>query len=137
MSIQLKTKLLNTAGFADELKKLPSEIGRKVLVGATRPGANIVAQEFRLNVPVKTGELKKSIVVKVDNQTVETSALFYIGAGKFYLKFLEFGTDKIPEQRPLGQAFDEKAEEAVETIVKVMRVRLDREFAKMARAKAA
>lgn len=46
------------------LRKLPDKIGRRVLNAALRTGANVIAKEARLRVPVDNGDLRDSITVR-------------------------------------------------------------------------
>ena len=49
----------------DALKKLPAHLQQKVVVGATRASAAVMAKEAKENVPERTGLLKKSISVRM------------------------------------------------------------------------
>jgi HK97 gp10 family phage protein len=111
-------------GLADlqrTLDQIPAKIEANVLRGALRAGANVIADEARRLVPVKTGQLKESIRVSVRPfpggklvATVKAGGRFKVyAAGKaikgasykttgasgkpdyhapFYAHFVEFGT---------------------------------------------
>ena len=49
----------------DALEALPAKLQQKVVVGATRAAASVIAKEAKENVPVRTGLLKKSISVRM------------------------------------------------------------------------
>lgn len=81
------------------------QLGDKVVLGALRQGINVIAKKAKSVVPVKTGRLKRAIVVrksKINNGKLSTSLIgMYMtirtGKGKkdpkdgFYGRFLEDG----------------------------------------------
>ncbi len=116
--------MVHVTGLAELQKALdefPAAIERNILRGALRAGANVIAEEARRLVPVKTGQLKESIRVSVrpfpggklvatvkaggrfkvyaSGKAIKDAAYKTTGAsGKpvyhapFYAHFVEFGT---------------------------------------------
>jgi len=91
---------LEVKGLADlqrALQDLPVRIERNVMRGAVNAGGQVFRKEARANVPVKSGDLRKSIRVSV---RVSTKAGVIDGTVKagdrkaFYAHMVEFGTQR-------------------------------------------
>lgn len=84
----------------ETLNTLPLKIERNIMRAALRQGANVVAKEAKQNVPVRYGNLKRSI--RTGTNRTPTGVEGYVRAGgrkgggkkdksAFYAKFIEFG----------------------------------------------
>ncbi len=140
------------------LEKLPGVIQQRVVVGATRVAAKVIADEAKQNVPVDTGLLKKSIGVakakKAD--TKEGHIKFYVvpkskvsGTAKvsvngvtgklkyktnaYYAHMVEFGTSKMAARPFLRPAFDNSADKSVKAFQDYAHKRVEKEVAKLGR----
>lgn len=138
------------------LNKLPTEFQQKVVVGATRAGATVIAKEAKRLAPVDTGLLKMSIgVAKAKKKdTPEHHAKFYVvpkstfkktikakvGGENAKLKvktkayhahFLEFGTSKMAAQPFLRPAVMNTEKEAVDAFKKYVFTRTPKLLAKI------
>jgi HK97 gp10 family phage protein len=97
--------LINISGgkqLAEFLNQLPLKIEKNIMRSALRAGASVIAKEAKLNAPVKTGNLKKSI--RTGSNTKKGYVEAYIAAGgkksksnklkkgAFYAQFIEYGT---------------------------------------------
>ena len=106
-----------------ELRKLPDAVGRKALADALEDGAEVIVEEARRRVPVRTGKLKKAI--KSGNRKagkVEASVdvgidYTFKGGAVRYGHLVEFGTKRGQRARPfMRPAFDAKTRQAVEEV---------------------
>lgn len=81
------------AEFHAFLNQLPEKIIRKVLTGAARTAANVIAEEARAK--VSSDEVRAAIKVNVqrDDRRVKATVLLK-GKGAFKGKFLEYGTSE-------------------------------------------
>jgi HK97 gp10 family phage protein len=128
-----------------ELQKLPEKVQKRVVNGAVRASAKPIIQEARALVPVKTGNLKKSIGVTKRRQkgTIVEYNVSPRKGGKydgFYGLFVEFGHPiKNKKGKVVGHAaphpflrpaFENKAEESIEAFRNYMRERMDKELSK-------
>jgi HK97 gp10 family phage protein len=81
------------------LKAFPENVQKNILTSSIRAAASTIQKEAKKNVPVKTGNLKKSIVVK-KRKTTKTRIRFSIGIKRgtkedaFYGHIIEFGRSK-------------------------------------------
>lgn len=140
------------------LKELPTTIQKKVITGATRAGASVIAKEAKRLAPVDTGTLKLSIGVakakkrdtdlnhikffvvpkskvrrtvkaKVDGKNAKIKATAYT----YHAHFLEFGTEKMAPQPFLRPAVDSTKAEVVQAFQAYAHKRIDKEIEKMKR----
>jgi len=140
------------------LTKLPMVIQEKVVVGATRAAAKVVADEAKRRVPVDSGLLKKSIgVAKAKKKdTPKDSVRFYIVPktkvsitqsqiirgkkhkirvkGKsFHGHFVEFGTKKMKAKPYLWPAAEASKTKAVKAFQDYAILRTEKEVRKLAK----
>lgn len=90
-------KYLNISGgeaLAKALKTLPARIERNIMRSAMRAGARVLANEAKANVPIKEGDLRRSIRVTTNTRKGEVTARAVAGNRKeaFYAHMVEFGT---------------------------------------------
>lgn len=95
--------------------------GVRVENAALKKAGELIVEEAKNNVPVKTEKLKKGLKVSgVRKKNGNKFVLAGIQKGDnsriFYGKFLEFGTSKMKAQPFMGQAYESKKEEAKEII---------------------
>ncbi|MDD5359489.1 MAG: HK97 gp10 family phage protein [Sulfurovaceae bacterium] len=148
-----------TDGFAEvkkALSQLPTHLQEKVMVGATRAAAQVIATEAKHNAPEDTGLLKKSIGVArakrkdtkpghikfyvVPKSKVQGTAKVSVNGQKgkirykihsWYAHFDEFGTSKMAAKPFLRPAFENSASSSVEAFQKYALKRVDIEIAKL------
>jgi len=141
----------------DALKKLPAHLQQKVVVGATRASATVIAKEAKTIVPVRTGLLKKSISVRmvpkrksksghvqfyvVPLTKMKFTANIKVGGQKaklkgnrtvFYAHMVEFGTEKMSAQPFMRPAYENSADSSVRAFQAYALKRTDKEIAKLA-----
>ncbi|HDK7182949.1 TPA: HK97 gp10 family phage protein [Clostridium botulinum] len=111
-------------GGMDELIRKIEDIGKagtRIENAALKKAGELIVEEAKNNVPVKTEKLKKGLKVSgVHKKNGNKFVLAGIQKGDnsriFYGKFLEFGTSKMKAQPFMGQAYESKKEEAKEII---------------------
>lgn len=118
--------VVNVEGAKELEKKLLSlepKLGRKIIRQALRKGAKLILNQAKANVPVDTGDLKKSLKVRAMRKRrhrygvmVATSEGWFEGE-QFYGGFIEFGTHKMAAQPFVRPAFDSEKDAAEKTIV--------------------
>jgi HK97 gp10 family phage protein len=75
------------------LNTLSPKVEKNLMRGALRSAAKIIADEAKLNAPVKSGELRKSIRVSTRAKKGQVSATIKAGNKKvFYAIWQEYGT---------------------------------------------
>ncbi|TYC93044.1 HK97-gp10 family putative phage morphogenesis protein [Novosphingobium sp. BW1] len=133
-------KLVVSRDLERNLKKLSRVSRREVVEEAITEGAEVIAEEARILVPARTGNLRDSIDVSTQALNYASGRLgrgsyeVFVGArqGKgqphdgFYGHMVEFGTVHSPPQPFIRPAFDQKAEEATEVAVDRLRKEFNR-----------
>lgn len=77
----------------DFLQSLPAKVEKNIMRSALRAGGNVIRDEGRANVPVKLGNLRKSIRVSTGAKGGQVFASVKVGSKKaWYWRFIEFGT---------------------------------------------
>lgn len=75
------------------LSTLPAKIEKNIMRTALRAGANVIKVEAKKNVPIQSGDLKKSIKVSTNAKRGRVSASIKAGDKKaWYYLMVEFGT---------------------------------------------
>ena len=125
----------DTKKLIETLQKFPKNIQKNVMVGAVRAGANIIRDEARRKVPIKTGTLKKSIVSiqrKAQNGQITFSVTPSRGGNNdgWYAHFVEFGTSHSSAKPFLRPAFDQSNNESLEASKRYIAERIPQELAK-------
>jgi len=142
----------------NRLQALPTHIQDKVVVGATRAGAKVIADDAKARVPVRTGLLRKSIAPvkkskrytkqghvsylvtarkktkfrvagRIGNQAVQIRATGYA----FYAHMVEFGTVKMPPRPFMRPAFEGSAQKSIDAFKEYATRRTDREIENLRR----
>jgi HK97 gp10 family phage protein len=139
------------------LSKIPSTLQEKVVVGATRAAARVIANEAKDRVPVKTGLLKKSIgIAKAKRADTPNGVIrFYVvpkskisigskvsvggKSGKlkakvnaYYAHMVEFGTSKMAAHPFLRPAFENSGDKSVKAFQEYALKRTEKELKKLA-----
>lgn len=134
----------------EQLKRAFDLLPKRVAVSAAsksvREGAKVIQKAARSKVPVDTGNLRRSIIVKVLNKNrdaMEVAALIGPGRGYFSKKknaktgdgfygfFLEYGTVKMKAKPFLRPAYDENKVAAQQAIVDVIGAAIESEAQKL------
>ena len=137
----------------DELKKafdlLPKRVAVKAASKAVREGAKIIQKAARAKVPVDTGNLRRSISVKILNKkrdAMQVAALIGPGTGYFskrgknkgkrandgfYGFFVEYGTAKTAAEPFMRPAYDENTGAVQQKIMDVIGEAIEAEAQKL------
>jgi len=126
--IDVKVKM-NAEEIVMNLEKLEKKIQRKFVRKAMREGAKVLLNEARARVPVRTGNLKKSL--GINTRTKKGNIEMYVSPRKggkydgYYGLFVELGTKKMSARPFLRPAFEAKGEEAVKVFRNTLKRLLD------------
>ncbi|MDH2911224.1 HK97 gp10 family phage protein [Kosakonia sp. HypNH10] len=134
---------------SEDLATLSKAENRKVMRDATRAGATIFKDEAVSRAPVKTGKLKKNIVVLTQR---ERNGAIYSGVhirgtnprtgasdkkmkasdprNAYYWRFIEMGTSTMPPVPFVRPAYDAREEDAVNAAFAEANAAIDRVLAK-------
>ena len=101
------------------LRSFEPKLAKKVLRNAMREAARPILEEAKRLVPVDTGELRDSLVIRAAKRVrkgsvgvvVQTERGFFKG-DTYYGAFVEFGTKNMAARPYLRPAFDSRKEEA-------------------------
>lgn len=118
----------------DKLNALPDKLRNKAVRSAVRKGANIIRDAARSKVPIKTGNLRKSIITsnsRTKNKDIVASKVRLAqrkskkASSPFYGYFIEFGTSKMVAKPFLRPALDEKESEVLSTTMNEIKIAVD------------
>ena len=120
----LEGKIEGLADLQKELAKVPQKIAKGALRSGVRAGAAIVGKQARINCPVRTGRLKKSIKWRGRKTKRGIVAAAAMSLNCPYAHLVEFGTvvrynkkgacrGEVVAQRFMTRALDAKGPEAV------------------------
>ncbi|OQP32433.1 HK97-gp10 family putative phage morphogenesis protein [Pantoea latae] len=135
---------------AKDLEALSKAENNKVLRDATRAGAEVLKEEVIAKAPVRTGKLKRNVVVMtqkarrrgdissgvhirgVNPATGNSDKSMKAGDPKnaFYWRFVEMGTSKMPAHPFVRPAFDVRQEEATQAALARMNQAIDEVLSK-------
>jgi len=135
---------------AENLKKLPQNVARKHLRGATSKGAALIRNKARELAPKDTGEMAKDIQIKrerTEGDHIASHSVFVRSGRKsrlsgkkrnvdkdsWYWFQQEFGNVKMPAQPFMRPAFESEKENAVDEIGAELDKRIQKEAADAAR----
>lgn len=130
---------------AKDLEALSRAENNKVLRDATRAGAEVLKDEVIARAPVRTGKLKKNVVVVTQKSRRRgdiSSGVHIRGVNPnsgnsdntmkannprnaFYWRFVEMGTANMPPHPFIRPAFDVRQEQATEVAMKRMNQAID------------
>ena len=97
------------------LNQLPANLERNVMRSGLRQGANVIRKDAQERVPVKSGELRKSIKVRTRSRRGQVTAT--VETRDFKAHWIEFGTDphEITPKKPDGAlAFGDTVVKAIQ-----------------------
>lgn len=115
------------------LKAFPSNVQKNILNSAIRAAASSIQKEAKKNALVRTGKLKKDIIIK-KRRTTNTRIRYSIGIRRgtkedaFYGHILEFGSSKMAASPFMRPALESKAGESINDVKKKMQQRIDKEI---------
>lgn len=134
----------------EAMRQLPKKLERRVLNAALMTGAREIANEAKARAPVRTGTLRRNIRARPGRPTDGHTATTIVGVRKltfrqvarlrskgksaddpFYWRWLEFGTAKMAARPFLRPAFEAKKVSAAHTIKEALKVRIEKEAAKL------
>ena len=135
---------------ARDLETLSRAENNKVLRDATRAGADVLKTEVINRAPVRTGKMKKNVVVVTQRsrRRGEISSGVHIHGvnprtgnsdntmkasnprNAFYWRFVELGTVNMPAHPFVRPAFDTRQEEAAEAAIARMNSAIDKVLSK-------
>ena len=135
---------------AKDLEALSRAENNKVLRDATRAGAEVLKEEVIARAPVRTGKLKKNVVVvtQKSRRRGEISSGIHIRGrnmrtgnsdnsmkasdrrNAFYWRFVEMGTVNMPPHPFVRPAFDTREELAAQVAMKRMNQAIDEVLSK-------
>jgi HK97 gp10 family phage protein len=94
MSLRMDMKLLGAKDIENLLSKLPDKIGEKVLKQSMSAATKPMVRLAKSLVPVKSGNLRKNIVVKPSRKKIKGNHAVLFGATKKapYAHLVELGT---------------------------------------------
>lgn len=120
------------------VKKLPKGMQRRVLNNALRAGGRVIQKKAKALVPVKTGTLKRSIVVRTGKAKQGAATVFVTttsGKGEkndaWYSHIVEFGGKRVRKQPFLRPAFDETHKEQLDAMGEALAQGIIKETAKL------
>lgn len=111
------------AGMGRVLDDLPRKLSARLLTRALRKGANVLRKEARRRAPKRSGNLRRSIRIRISKAQRRGLAgaagvQVYVSRGAFYGAFLEFGSARQPAHPFLRPAFDATDSAMVDAIGK-------------------
>lgn len=119
------------------LAKLDNRVQKRISLKALRAGAKIIAKQAKDNVPVNTGNLRKSIgTFAAKRKAFFKEVLIGTRSGKkrkndgFYGRFVELGTSKKRPQPFLRPAVKDKSGEAIKKLGEVLADEIVKEYRK-------
>lgn len=143
------------------LREFPVQVERRLLRGATKAGAEIIADEAKRLVPVDSGELRNTIRVEMSTRRGTVTASIAAGEGRkgWYAHIVELTGSAPHEIRPKGAAslffagllrkvvehpgmapkpfmrpaFDGRAQAALDAMAAYLRTRIPQVAARLAR----
>lgn len=127
---------IDTSDLLKALKKFPDNIQKNVMTGAVRAAAKPIVSAARANVPVDSGNLKKSIGTVKRKSRDKTKIRFSVTprkGGKYdgwYGHMLEFGTSKMAAQPFMRPAFENQDDQSIEEAKKYIAKKIDQEIEK-------
>jgi HK97 gp10 family phage protein len=137
--MDLTVKIEGLESLQKAFSLLPQRVAVKAASKAVRAGANVILKAARMKVPVDTGNLKKSIAVKVLNKRRDAMQVAAIIGPRvvnrrskakhdgFYGFFVEYGTKKVRSQPFMRPAYDENKVAAQQAIMDIVGEAIERE----------
>jgi HK97 gp10 family phage protein len=122
-----------------KLKRLEPRLGKKILRQALRAGLKIIQAEVKAQVPVKTGATRKAVQVRAVKRrkrggielecriaaSSELKRESTTGKTVFYPAIVQYGRKGVPPDPFMTRAYQAKGEVAKQTIISVMKSKID------------
>jgi HK97 gp10 family phage protein len=134
--MQVSLKFSGGPALERALKALGGQIAGKLGQNATMAGARVIAAEARAKVPVVSGALKKSIVVRGDQDLRRSGGsqrAAFVVARAFYAHLVEFGTVHSAAKPFMRPALDESGQEAADKMGSNLGAGIEREAERLRR----
>lgn len=98
------------AELATRLKRLANKASKNQIEAALSAGALVIQNQAKVNAPVRTGTLRRSVTHEVEAGNGEGQAR--IGTNIEYAPYVEFGTSRRPPNPFLRNAYDSRIGDA-------------------------
>lgn len=121
-----KNSILGLRGLDKALRALEPKLARQQLGNAVAAGARVVRDEAKARVPIETGLLKESIVVRRPRGTLGQAVVGFLSPVSRRAHLTEFGTSRSRAKPFMRPALDTKADAAIRKIADTLRRGLDR-----------
>ena len=118
------------------LKQFPQNIQKNVITGAIRAGCKPILNEAKANIPIDSGNLKKSMGIIKRKSRDKTKVRFSVTprrGGKydgFYAHMIEFGTSKMTAQPFMRPAYENQDDQSINAAKEYLAKRIDKEVEK-------
>lgn len=131
LAVSFDTKALMRA-----LDELPVKAQKRAKLKAVRAGGNVILQEMRANVPVRTGNLKKSLALRPPRgkMKAQTKAPLVIAARRpegSHSHWVEFGSAHNQPKPFMRPAITAAGDEAIKAMGDAMGKAIEHEAAKL------
>lgn len=131
LTVNFDTKALMRA-----LDELPIKAQKRAKLKAVRAGGNVILKEMKANVPVRSGNLKKSLALRPprSNMKSQTKAPLVIAARRpegSHSHLVEFGSAHNQPKPYMRPAIAAKADEAIRAMGDAMGKAIEAEAAKL------
>ncbi len=128
----MTVRILGAREMDSLLAELGPRVAKRVAGNAMRAGARVIRREARRRVRVRTGALKRSIVVRAGREP-GTAVVGFLRPTSRRAHLVEFGTRHSPARPFMRPAIDETANEVIEKIGERMFAGIEREAEKLLR----
>lgn len=132
MAKLVSVKVDGLRDLGERMKGLSEDMNNRIARAATAAGAVVIRDAAKQKAPVRTGNLRKNIIVKrlpKGESPLTSEHIVTVRQGKltkkqrdaglvdaFYGRFVEYGTAKSPAQPFLRPAYDQNKEKATQAI---------------------
>lgn len=129
--MKLRVKVTGLDAIERKLARLSQLAQKRVMEDALRAGGEVIAEEARRLVPVRTGHLRDTIEVVTDSTKGGgvKAARVLVGPDQnagFYGDFVEFGTRRMAARPFMRPAFDTMADAAQDAVAAHLATEFDR-----------
>ena len=122
----MPSKVEGLTGLDRALRDLEPKLARRQLGNAVAAGGRVVRDEAKTRVPVDTGLLKESIVVRRPRGTLGQAVVGFLSPVSRRAHLTEFGTSRARARPFMRPALATKADAAIAKIADTLRRGLDR-----------
>lgn len=100
MAVKMRVRITGADELARKLNILGEE-AKKIVEPAGKAGADVIVRAAKEKVPVKSGDLKDSILTK-PKEITPLKATFEVGSDIFYAPFVEHGHPLVRNKKTVG-----------------------------------